>query len=151
MHGSLCTAAGQSRRSSPGGPGKHDEDALPVVEHETGAVPAIPITTAPSGTVACFVTPAAKSAYGRLSRSATAREMPSIWRSSSPSTRSGAPATRATQLDRAVVVGRPEPARDEADVGGGRCRAECRLELDRVVAHDRDLAGTSPSASASRA
>ena len=48
------------------------------------------------------------------------------------------------ELDRAVVVGRPETARDEADVGAGARGAQSRLELDGVVAHDRDLTGHEP-------
>ena len=41
------------------------------------------------------------------------------------------------ELDRPVVVGRPEATRDEADVGLEPL-AQCRLELVRVVADDRD-------------
>ena len=49
-----------------GRPGQHDDDAsLPLSRTRPGAVPAMPSTIAPSGSVACLRTPAAKSAYGR--------------------------------------------------------------------------------------
>ena len=78
--GALATAAGQSRRSSLGGPGSTTNTHPSAAMTRPGAVPATPITSAPSGIVACFVTPAAKSAYGRFSRSAIERETPSIRR-----------------------------------------------------------------------
>ena len=71
-----------------------------------------------SGTVACFVTPSEKSAYGRFIRSATIRETPSICASSSASTRTASPATFATILTvRSSCVGPnpPEVATRSAD------------------------------------
>ena len=47
------------------------------------------------------------------------------------------------ELDRPVVVRRPEPAGDEADVGLERL-AQRRLELGGVVADDRDAGGLQP-------
>ncbi len=58
-------------------------------------------------------------------------------RSSSSSTRSSRSGDAGDELDRAVVVGRPEAARDEADVGCAR-GAERLLEIDGVVPDDRD-------------
>ena len=81
-----------------------------------GAVPTRPIQSAPSGSVACFVTPSAKSPYGRLRRAAI---------------RAGTlldrvlerlldvhvdPSRLREQLDRAVVVRRAEAARDDEQV-----------------------------------
>ena len=66
-------------------------------------------SSAPSGIVACLRTPASKSAYGRPSRSAKAREMAPICSCSSSSTRSPTPAARATSSTvRSSCVG-PSP------------------------------------------
>ena len=114
-------------------------------------MPAIPTTTAPSGIVACFVTPGAKSAYGRPSRSATARETPSICASSSGVDTERRPGDPRDELDRAVVVGRAEPARDEADVGAVAPLASAASSSTGSSPTITMRSGTSPSASASRA
>ena len=92
---SSSSAARQSRRSSGGGPGRTTATAPSVSTTSPGAVPAIPITRPPAGTVACFRTPASNSAYGRLKRSAIRLETSSISCSSSGSTRASSPAARA--------------------------------------------------------
>ncbi len=136
-----ATASVQRRWSSIGGPGSATTMRPAACSSRTpGAVPARPRTTAPSGTDACLRTPGAKSWYGlprrlgerpgngldlALERLVHAQRTP------------GEPAQ---ELDRAVVVGRPQPSRADADV---------RLEAlgDRVgelllaVAHDEDPAG----------
>ena len=135
--GSDSIARGQSRCSSPGGPGSTTTTQLPASSTTPGAVPAMPSETAPSGSVACFRTPGAKSAYGRRMRSANRREICSISASSASSTCSATACDARHELDRPVVVGRPEATRDEADVGFEPL-AQRRLELVRVVADDRD-------------
>ena len=100
----------------------------------------MPITSAPSGIVACLVTPAAKSAYGRPSRSATERETASICAFELVVDTQRRARDPRDELDRAVVVGRPETARDEADVGVAR-GAQRGLEIVRVVADDHDPLG----------
>ena len=75
---SVSSARGHSRCSSGGGPGSTMTGVPLASTTRPGAVPASPRTSAPSGTVACFVTPCAKSAYGRFIRSAAIRETPSI-------------------------------------------------------------------------
>ena len=100
-------------------------------------MPARPSDTEPSGRVACFRTPAAKSEYGRPSRSAIVREMLPICASSSSSRTSGRPATRATSSTvRSSWVG-TEPSGDEAEVCGERL-AEGVLEVFDGVADDGD-------------
>ena len=97
----------------------------------------MPSETAPSGSVACFRTPGAKSAYGRRMRSANRpRDLLDLGLERCVDVQ---PTTRHArhELDRPVVVGRPEAARDEADVGLEPL-AQGRLELVRVVADDRD-------------
>ena len=105
-----------------------------------GAVPAMPSEIAPSGSVACLRTPAAKSAYGRRIRSANLREICSISLSSAASTLQRPPGDTRDELDRPVVVRRAETAGDEADVGL-EALAQRRLELVGVVADDRDAHG----------
>ena len=80
-------------------------------------MPARPSESAPSGSVACLRTPVAKSAYGRPSRSAIVRETASICCSSVVVDDERAPRDARDELDRAVVVRRPETARDEAEIG----------------------------------
>ena len=84
--------------------------------------------------------PGGEVGYGLPRRLANDLDTASISRSSGSSTRSGRPVSRLSELDGAVVVGRPQPTRADADV---------RLEAlgDRVgelllaVAHDEDPAG----------
>jgi hypothetical protein len=60
---SVSSAFGHSRCSSNGGPGRITTRRPPARGTSSpGAVPASPIDAAPSGIVACFVTPGAKSA-----------------------------------------------------------------------------------------
>ena len=100
-------------------------------------MPAIPTTSAPSTSVACLRTPCSKSAYGRSSRSAIdARDRLDLGVQRLVDDQLTARGTR-HQLDRAVVVRRPEPARDAAEIGLEPL-AQRRLELGRVVADDRD-------------
>ena len=117
---------------------EHDDHAAcPRRARRPGAVPAMPSETAPSGSVACFRTPGAKSAYGRRMRSAKRREICSISASSAASTCERTAGDAGHELDRPVVVGRPEAARDEADVGLEPL-AQRGLELVGIVADDRD-------------
>jgi len=89
-------------------------------------VPASPSETAPSGSDACLRTPCAKSAYGRPNRSAMRR------------VHDHAAARHAChQLHRPVVVRRPEPAGDHAEVEAEALPQRC-LELVRPVADDDD-------------
>ena len=88
--------------------------------------------TAGAGRVACFVTPAAKSPYGRRKRSATAREIDSISRSSVLVHDQLEPGCARDQLDGAVVVRRAQPAGDEAGVCL-QSLAQNRLELGRRI------------------
>ena len=135
---STSSAFGQSRCSSLGGPGRTMTGVPCASTTRPGAVPASPRHVAPAGTVACFRTPSAKSAYGRFSRSATPREKPSIWASSSSSTYSSRPATFATTSTvRSSCVG-PEPARAGDEIRRGERVAQRRLELAGVVADDLD-------------
>ena len=78
-----------------------------------------------------------KSAYGRCSRSATARETAPICSSSSCVDDELEPRRARDHLDGAVVVRRAEAAGDEARVGFQRV-SERRFELGGVVADDRD-------------
>ena len=101
-------------------------------------MPAIPITSRPSGIVACFVTPAAKSAYGRPSRSATdARDALDLRLELLVDAQRRA-RDPCDELDGAVVVRRPEPARDEADVRLALAVAQRGLEIGGIVADDHD-------------
>ncbi len=100
-------------------------------------MPASPSERDPSGRVACFVTPGAKSAYGRRSRSATVRDTASISRSSSGSSDERHAGRARDELDGAVVVGRAEAAGDEAHVGAHPLPQRL-LELRGRVADDRD-------------
>ena len=135
---SVSSARGQRRCSSRGGPGRHDDDAWCRGRARGRArCRRDPSETEPSGRVACLRTPVAKSAYGRPSRSAIVREMLSICASSSSSTNERPTRDARDELDRAVVVRRPEPAGDEAEVGLERL-AEGVLEVFDAVADDRD-------------
>ena len=84
------------------------------------------------------------------SRSATAARSRSISRSSSASTRSAEPGARGEQLDRAVVVRRPEPARDDAEVGLRAPRA-APPRAPPGVADDRDPCRLEPERERARA
>ena len=105
-------------------PGQDDDDAAVVLEHEarrrSGEAERDARPPAPSP--ACG-RPRSKSAYGRRSRSANAREMPPISASEPSSSDERAPGHAREQLDRAVVVGRPEAAGDDAEVGASPSRA----------------------------
>ena len=132
------SARGQSRCSSVGGPGSTITGVPFASTTRPGAVPARPRIVDGSGTVACFVTPSEKSAYGRFIRSATIRETPSICASSSASTRTARPCDLRHDPDRAVVVRRPEPARRRDQVGRRDGLGHGSLQLGRVVADDVD-------------
>ena len=124
--GSVSSARGQSRCSSRGGPGSARRRTPPRLQRRAPA----PCRRArarprPPGSVACFARPAAKSAYGRRSRSATARDHASICASSSSSSDEPAPGRAREQLDGAVVVGRPEPAGDEHRSARARRASAC--------------------------
>ena len=113
-------------------------------------MPTRPIGSAVGGRVACLRTPSAKSAYGRSSRSATARERASISRSSSGVDDEVEPGRGGEQLDGAVVVRRPEAARDDAEVGL-QPLAERGCELAGVSPTIEIRAGSRPSERSSRA
>ena len=104
---------GQSRRSSPGGPGRTTTRS-PSCRGRAGRRAGEPERDRALGQRRLLATPAAKSAYGRRSRSATMRETRSI----SPRARRRGRARPASdardELDRAVVVRRAEAARDDA-------------------------------------
>ena len=103
----------------------------------------------PSGSVACFRTPVAKSEYGRRSRSATMRETASISRSRRLVDDEPAACDARDELDGAVVVRRAEPTGDEAEVRLEALR-ERALEIGGAVADDRDPLGLEPEADAPR-
>ncbi len=100
-------------------------------------MPTSPTHSAPSGSVACLRTPGAKSAYGRWRRVGHGagqlldRRLELLLDVEPHAGRVG------EQLDRAVVVRRPEPARDDEQVVLEPA-AKRRLEIGRVVADDRD-------------
>ena len=126
------------RLSSGRRPGQRDRDPAVRREHDARRRPGEAERLAPSGSDACFRTPAAKSAYGRRRRSAIRRETASISASRPESTTRLRPAAAREQLDRAVVVRRPESARDQQQVGLeplGERRSAARLGR---VADDRD-------------
>ena len=100
-------------------PGQDDRRrASPASRTRPGAVPARPSEIAPSGSVACLRTPGCEVGV----RPAAAARRPRARRARSPRraprrATSSRPAACASELDRAVVVRRPEPAGDEAQVG----------------------------------
>ena len=101
-------------------------------------MPASPSDSAPSGSVACLRTPASKSAYGRRIRSATsARDVLDLALEVGADLEL-APGDPRDDLDRAVVVRRPEAARDGDEVRVADGLAERPLELGRIVADDVD-------------
>ena len=106
-------------------------------------MPASPTTIAPSGIVACFLTPGAKSAYERRIRSANARERASIRASRSESTTQRPPGREREQLDRAVVVGRAEAARDDEQLAGEPL-PQGRFDVVCSVTDDPDLGRLDP-------
>ena len=106
-------------------------------------------TSAPSGSVACFVTPSAKSPYGRFSRAAIRRERSWIASLSGCSTCTPDAGGLREQLDRAVVVRRAEAARDDEQVVREPF-GERSLEVGRVVADDRDPRRLEPEARGAR-
>ena len=100
-------------------------------------MPASPSDSAPSGIVACLRTPCSKSAYGPPQPLGDgARDAPDLRREPLVHVQSDAGGAR-DELDRLVVVRRPEPAGDDAEV---RLQplGQRRLELVVVVADDRD-------------
>ena len=141
---SVSSARGQSLCSSGGGPGSTMTGVPLASTTRPGAVPASPSTSAPSGTVACFVTPCAKSAYGRFIRSAAIRETPSICASSSSSDPKRPARDLGDDLDRPVVVRRAEAAGARDEIGRGDRVAHGSLELRGVVADDLDPCGLEP-------
>ena len=124
-HAGRAPSRARSARAAaarPAGPGRTTTGVPSASTTSPGAVPASPSEIAPSGSVACLRTPSAKSAYGRFIRSATMREMPSICASSRSSTRSSQARDLRDDLDRAVVVGRPETAGADDEIGRGDAR-----------------------------
>ena len=116
---------------------------MPVSRTTPGAVPAMPSETRPPGSVACLRTPSAKSAYGRRIRSANrARDLLDLGLEVAVDLER-APCDPGDELDRPVVVRRPEATGDEAHVGL-EALAECRLEPLGVVADDCDVCGLEP-------
>ena len=114
--------------------GQHHDDgrARRYRARSPGAVPASPRESAPSGSVACLVTPVANSVYGLPMRSANVREIASICCSRPASTTSARPATRATiSTVRSSWVG-TEPTGDEAEIGGREPSASAALEILRA-------------------
>ena len=103
-----------------------------------GAVPASPSETAPSGSDACLRTPAAKSAYGRRSRSATPRETPSISRCELlvDAQRRGRSPRASSSTVRSSCVGPRPPERMQRSAA--EPSRERRRELLRAVADDDD-------------
>ena len=98
--------------------GQRDRDARAGLEHDRRrrARRARP-TIAPSGSVACLRTPCGEVRVRPVAAaSATRRESSSISASSSSSTCEADAGGAREQLDRAVVVGRPEAARDDEQV-----------------------------------
>ena len=79
--------------------------------------------------------PGWKSAYGRLKRSEIRLEMPSISARSALVEHQLPPGDVREELDRAVVVRRPEPAGGDAELVAEPL-VERRVELVRVVADD---------------
>ena len=133
------------------GPGRTTTTASRARRTSPGAVPARPSETAPSGSVACLRTPASKSAYGRLRRSATAREMPSICvsqplvdvqRRARPRARPAPPCGR-----RASARGRPR-RRTDRPRARRRTPPRARAASSPTIVID---AGSSPSRTSSRA
>ena len=120
--GGVSSALGQSRWSSRGGPGRMTTTQRSRSRTSPGAVPARPREIEPSGRVACFRTPALKSSYGRRRRSAIIRETAPICSSSSGSSTSGRPATRATSSTvRSSCVGpRPPDTRQRSASNASR-------------------------------
>ena len=114
----VSSARGQSRCSSAGGPGRTTTGVPPASTTSPGAVPARPSTVEGSGTVACFVTPVARSP--RTAASSARRPAARRPRSAPPAPRRpGAPrpATFATTSTvRSSWVG-PRPARGGDEVG----------------------------------
>ena len=108
---SWASAAGQSRRSSPGGPGSATATRPSCSSRTAGAVPARPRETAPAGRVACFTIPSAKSAKGlRAARRC-------------PATRSRSP-RGATRRRRALSPWRAPGARSSGRRGSGRAAGD---------------------------
>ena len=138
--GSVSSAPGHNRCNSPGGPGRTTTAAPPLWRTKPGAVPASPIEIAPSGSVACLRTPCAKSAYGLPSRSAYERETASICALQVLVDGQAHAGGAGDHLHGAIVVRRPEPARDDAEIGSEPF-AQRGLEIGRVVSDDRDPRG----------
>ena len=98
-------------------------------------MPASPSETAPSGSVACFVTPVAKSAYGTAEALGDhARDLLDLRLQVRVDVQRAARRLR-DELDRAIVVRRAETSRNEADVGLNSL-PERLLELGGIVADD---------------
>ena len=136
-----------------GRPGQDDDGGLAGLRRtRPGAVPASPSDTAPSGSVACF-------AHARLE--VRVRALAAALRRRARSARSRAsqplvdvqrqPRGARDELDRAVVVRRPEAARDDAEVRAAalrEARPRARASSSPTIVID---AGSSPSRTSSRA
>ena len=119
--GSVSSARGQSRCSSPRRAGQDDRRPRRRSRARSpGAVPASPSEIAPSGSVACLRTPVSKSAYGRRSRSAIVREIASI------------SSLRAPRRARARARPRGRRARRCGRRGSGRARRRRRRDRPRA-------------------
>ena len=101
---------------------EHDHGRALCLSTNPGAVPARPMEIAPSGSVACFRTPCAKSAYGLPRRSANDRETASISASRPLSTTRLDVGGPCDHLHRAVVVCRSQPPGHDAEVGRNASR-----------------------------
>ena len=141
-----ATAASAPRR-----PGQDDRDpSSPRPITRPGAVPASPSEIAPSGIVACFVTPGGEVGVVALQpHGGRARDLLDLRLELRVDVQADAERLR-HHLDRAVVVRRAEPAGDEARVGGepSRSAASSSSGESPTIAI---RAGSRPRRSASRA
>ena len=137
MTGSLASAAGHSPCSSVGGPGKRDRNAALVLERDAGRRPGQPEHGRPLRNARLL-------AHARLEVVVDAADVAGIApadevdRPHQPSVElEPAPGRLGQQLDRSVVMGRAEPARDHAEVGA-QPLGDRRLEQLRIVTDDGD-------------
>ena len=139
-------ALGQSRRSSRGGPGRATTTHAPVARARSpGAVPASPSEAAPSGNDACLRHAGRELAVRPPEPLGDAARHSSISRfERSDRRRSVAPRRAREQLDRAVVVRRPEAAGDDEQVGANPS-SSAALQLVRPVADDRHAGRLEPA------
>ena len=130
--------------------GQHDDDARARCRARARApCRRSRATTAPSGSVACFVTPRRSRAYGRRRRSANrAGDRLDLAPRALGRHGAAAPATRATSSTvRSSCVG-PSPP-ETRHTSASKPAAQRRLEVGGIVADDQDPRRLSPSASAS--